>query len=129
MKLTLTCPHASYDATMRIVCAKDGGKLCGKVTISYAESAAEPQKAAEQEYGIRFDTASGVSVGERLGAARGLRFNCPIAGSWLHNGRNDFDNAYPWSGIRRCSIAVDSNGSSTICSRFVPTVDTFSALR
>jgi hypothetical protein len=29
MKLTLTCPHASYDATMRIVCAKDGGKLCG----------------------------------------------------------------------------------------------------
>ena len=90
------------------------GELCGKVTIDFQNSGKEQNAEYRQEYGIRFNPASGLSVGERLGAARGMRFNCVIAGEYLQTGANDFDEAYPWCAIRRCNIASSADGNSTI---------------
>lgn len=90
------------------------GELCGKVTIAFQNSEKQQNVEYRQEYGIRFNPASGLAVGERLGAAQGMRFNCVIAGEYLHTGANDFDEAYPWSAIRRCNVSVSADGSKTI---------------
>ena len=108
-KLDWIAPKASAGMLLSI-----GGELCGKVTVGYSETAAEPKIDIQQEYGVRFDTASGLAVGKRLGAAQGLRFNCSIAGQWLYSSRNDFDDAYPWCGIRRCNISVSPDGNRKI---------------
>lgn len=88
------------------------GELCGRVTVSNTEPTI-PQADPMLEYGVRFDIASGMAIGQRLGAARGMRFDCVIAGEWLHGSHNDFDNAWPWCGIRRCNISVADDGSRT----------------
>lgn len=96
-------------------CISIDGELCGKVTIVFFQNSEKKQNAEyKQEYGIRFNPASGLAVGERLGAAQGMRFNCVIAGEYLQTGVNDFDKAYPWSAIRRCNIASSADGNSTI---------------
>lgn len=107
-KLDWTVPTFEKDMLISIA-----GDLCGKVTIN---TVAQDEKELDltREYGIRFDVASGLSVGERLGAAQGMRFNCVIADEWLYDGENDFDNAYPWNQIKRCNIIVSADGSRTI---------------
>lgn len=90
------------------------GDLCGKVTVTSSKPKAEQAPDPKLEYGVRFNVAAGLSIGERLGAAQGLRFNCAMDGGWLHAGGNDFDSAYPWSEIRRCNIAVAADGNRMI---------------
>ena len=59
-----------------------------------------------KEYGVRWNGGSSTSC-ERLGDAKGLVANA-YKGSTDTAVVNDFDNIYPWSGMRRCN--VNENG-------------------
>lgn len=92
-----------------------GGDLCGVVEITYKEqydSNTEINKVLQ--YGARYSTKSGVSACQRLGAARGLKFNYTIENQWAEEGENDFDKAYPWREMKLCNIQLDNNGKKTV---------------
>lgn len=58
------------------------------------------------QYGVRWAGTSS-TVCERLGDAVGLAANAHKGST--QSVRNDFDNIYPWSGIKTCNIDADGN--------------------
>ena len=70
-----------------------------------ANAAAALANSAIQAYGARFDGSA--SAGTRLGAAVGLVAN---PSTDTVKGENDFDNIYPWAGIRMVNGKMTDNG-------------------
>lgn len=91
------------------------GDLCGVVEITYNDSQNSSTDVNKYlQYGVKFDTRTGVSVGQRLDASRGLNFNYTIENQWVEQGENDFDNAYPWCEMKLCNVTFDNKGNKTV---------------
>lgn len=68
--------------------------------------------AKQKVYAVKFSDSS--SAGVRIADASEMK-NTYVIGSGYANGNvNDFDNAYPWNGMRRCNVTVNANGSRAI---------------
>lgn len=77
------------------------GTLLGIMELSYKGTIVDQEK----KYGVRWNTEENNLVCERVGDSIGLHFNYMIGDKWANMFENDFDNIYPWSDIRLCSIA------------------------
>lgn len=93
-------------------CSIDGD-LCGLVEINYVESL-EPKADKSLQYGVRYNTQSGVATCQRLGNAQGLNFNYTVGNIWAEDGENDFDNAYPWCEMKLCNIYYGESDEPTV---------------
>lgn len=79
-----------------------------------ANAAAASAKAAAESvgavyYGVEFSGSP--SAGTRTGAAKDFVFT---PGTDTDAGRNDFDGAYPWAGMRRCCCTLNADGTVTV---------------
>lgn len=89
------------------------GALCGAVKISGSKDGISVGDRTLQ-YGIRYSNGNGLTLCERLGDAKGMSFNYVIGDTWAQEGRNDFDNAYPWCDMKLCNIRINEDGSQSI---------------
>lgn len=89
------------------------GELCGEVSLTGGFAPAVSGDKTKQ-YGIRFQTRSEVSAGERLGDAAGMRFNYTVGGNWVGAYENDFDNAYPWCEMKLCCVTTHASGRQSV---------------
>lgn len=81
------------------------GALPGRVDFTKSVLS---KKSRDGIYTVRFPQNDPDGVGERLDDAKGLGVNAAAGNLFLANGENDFDDIYPWSDMRLCSI---KNGS------------------
>ncbi len=63
------------------------------------------------KYGIRWKIYDYDDLGERCFSAEGLNASIGIGSQ---DGVSDFDNIFPWSGMKRCNISQNSNGKKII---------------
>ena len=65
--------------------------------------------------GVEFDLNNSTSKGIRIYDAKGLDNDYVVVDDFVkNNGKNDFDDLYPFSGIRRCNLTVDSSNNRSI---------------
>lgn len=77
------------------------GTLPGKVSFESSTYASYDKNGI---YTISFDLLNPSTVGERLDDAKNLAFNAGVGNKFLSSGENHFDNIYPWSEMKLCSI-------------------------
>lgn len=51
---------------------------------------------------------------QRIGDAKGMKFNYTIDNEWINKGANDFDNAYPWCEMKLCNVTTDKDSRQKI---------------
>ncbi len=93
--------------------ASVSGELCGMVDFNLNNTDVTPADKTLQ-YGIRYNTKSGVSSCERLASAKGMNFDYKIGEDWSCGTGNDFDTAYPWCDMKLCNVSVDDKGNEKI---------------
>lgn len=81
------------------------GDLCGKVVITGTNK----EKSLKGEYGVRWKVGDTENICERVGDANELNFNYLVDNNWAGYFENDFDDIYPWSEIKLCSIDKQGN--------------------
>lgn len=104
--LELDTPILSLGSTMTIV-----GDSTGTITIEN-KNLIIPEK--NGIYGIEWEKDSTSIVGERVFDSKNFRFNYMIDESFAGIYNNDFDNIYPWSDIKLCSIDANGNVSYNV---------------
>jgi len=67
--------------------------------------------ASIKKYGIKWSTTDANDEGSRCFDAVGLSATIGVGST---NGSSDFDNIYPWSGIKRCNIKINANGAKIV---------------
>ncbi|MEE0060025.1 MAG: hypothetical protein UE295_04275 [Acutalibacteraceae bacterium] len=97
----------------QLVIASVSGELCGMVDFTLKNTTVEPADKT-LEYGIRYNTKSGVASCERLASAKGMSFDYMIGDKWNTGTGNDFDTAYPWCDMKLCNVSVDKDGKEKI---------------
>ena len=80
-------------------------------TKSEADNIFEKKSISSAKYGVKWSVSDSNDLGQRCFDAVGKNAKIAIGST---AGNSDFDNIYPWSGIKRCNIKVNSNGGKTI---------------
>lgn len=77
------------------------GTLPGSVSF---ENSTYSAFAKDGIYTVRFDRENPSAMGERMDDAKNLGFNASAASSAIALGENHFDNIYPWSEMKLCTL-------------------------
>ena len=65
-------------------------------------------------YGVRWSLKDSNPICERVGDAKGLRFNYMIEDQFASPYENDFDYIYPWSDMKICAVRFKKNGKRKV---------------
>ena len=95
---------------------KDGSITNAKLSQEVKENIfnLNPLQSRSKIYGVKFNLTSNSTSGTRVGDAVGIHTDYVVNETYqLNGGNNDFDNIFPWSGIRRCNVKI-VNGKKVV---------------
>lgn len=89
------------------------GELIGELDYTVTEKK-EMLPDKEKEFGISFLQGSTDFSCKRIYDAENMNFNFKVNDTWKNYGNNDFDQAYPWCGMKRCNLCIKDGKTKII---------------